>query len=56
MLLWPVYDVLIICKGSRTISRVFNTINRVFNIFGKVVASRYSLVGTRTLSTGYKVF
>ena len=38
-----------------TISMVFNVISRVFNIFSKVVASRSSLVGTGTLSTGYKV-
>ena len=42
-------------QGFRTISRVFSIINSVFNIFSKVVASRSILVGTGTLSTGYKV-
>ena len=45
----------IVYQGFRTISRVFSIINKVFNIFSKVVASRSSLVGTGTLSTGYKV-
>ena len=37
-------------QGFRTISRVFNIISKVFNIFSNVVASRFKLVGTGTLS------
>ena len=48
MLLQPIYDFSIVSKGFRIISRVFN-------IFNKVVALRSSLVGTGTLSIGYKV-
>ena len=44
----------IITKAFIIIGRVFSAISRVFNIFSKVVASRSSLVGTWTLSTGYK--
>ena len=52
----------IIYKGFSTISRVFSIINKVFSIFSrafcifnKVVAPTSILVGTGTLSTGYKV-
>ena len=37
-------------QGFKTISRVFSIISWVFNIFSKVVASRFKLVGTGTIS------
>ena len=51
----PIYGFCIIYKSFNTISRVFNIITRVFSIVNKVVAPRSNLVGTGTLSTGYKV-
>ena len=55
MLLQDIRGFSIIHKGFNTISRVFSIINKVFDIVNKVVAPRSSLVGTGTLSTGYKV-
>ena len=39
----------------RTISKGTSIISKVFNVFSKVVASRFKLMGTGTLSIGYKV-
>ena len=55
MLLQPIMGFSIIHKGFSTNTRVFSIINKVFSIVNKVVAPRSSRVGTRTLSTGYKV-
>ena len=55
MLLQPIKGFSIIYKGFNTISRVFSIITGVFSILNKVVAPRSNLVGTGTLSTGYKV-
>ena len=46
---------LIVRKCFSTISRVFIIITRVFSIINKVVVPISSLVGTWTLSIGYKV-
>ena len=55
MLLQPIQGFSIIHKGFSTISKFFSIINRVFSIVNKVVAPRSNLVGTGTLSIGYKV-
>ena len=55
MLLQPIKGFSIVHKCFNIVSRVFSIISKVFSIVNKVVAPRFNLVGTGTLSTGYKV-